>query len=56
MTNSQSGMENSRFGLRCRRSRYHHSDNCAAESTPPVIPISIRLHREAEDRAAELQL
>ena len=52
MTNSQSGEESSCFGLRCRR--YHHSDNCVAESTPPVIPVSIRLHREAADGAAEL--
>lgn len=27
MTNSQSGMENSCLGLRCRCSHYHHSDN-----------------------------
>lgn len=56
MTNSQSSMENSRFGLRCRCNRYHHLDNCAAKSMPTVIPVSIRLHREAEARVAELLL
>lgn len=56
MSNSQSGEESSCFGLRCRRGRYHHSDDCAAENTPPVIPVSVRLHREAADRAAELLL
>lgn len=38
MTKSQSGEASSCFGLWCRRGRYHHSDNCAAENTPPVIP------------------
>lgn len=49
-------MENSRFGLRCCCNRYHHLDNCASKRTPTVIPVSTRLHREAEDRVAELLL
>lgn len=56
MTNSQSSMESSRFGLQCRCNRYHHLDKCAAKITPTVIPVSFRLHREAEDRVAELLL
>lgn len=53
MTNSQSGVENSCFRLRRRCSHYHHSDNRAAESALPVIPVSTRLHRESENRVAE---
>ena len=55
MTKSQSGEESSCLGLWCRRGRYHHSDHCAAENQPPVIPVipvSVRLHQEATDRAA----
>lgn len=50
MTKSRSGEEGSCFGLRCHSSRYHHSDNCAAENTPPVIPpSSVRPHLKAAD-------
>lgn len=54
MTNSQSGVVNSCFRLR-RCSRYRHSDNCAAKSALPIIPVSIRLHQEVENRVAEQQ-
>lgn len=53
MTNSQSGVVNSCFRLRHRCSRYRYSENRAAKSALPVIPVSTRLHQEVENRVAE---
>lgn len=55
MTNSQSGVVNSCFRLRHRCSRYRYSENRAAKSALPVIPVSTRLHQEVENRVAEQQ-
>lgn len=55
MTNSQSVVVNSCFRLRRHCSRYRHSDNRAAKSALPVIPVSPRLHQEVQNRVAEQQ-
>lgn len=54
MTKSQSDEENSCFRLWC--SCYHHSDNCAGENMPPVIPVSIHPHLKATHWVAEVLL